>query len=103
MMSIFYTGELFAIYHSKEERRSSLNMRRRVIEVFLVVAVMTFAAVFSAFADQEKAAPITKMGGNTASAITASAPQPGWLERNTLTGDWGAVRTTRRAFFCRAG
>ena len=68
-------------------------MRRRFIEVFLAVAVMTFAAGFSAFADQEKAAPITKMGGDTASAITAAAPQPGWLERDTLTGDWGGARS----------
>jgi hypothetical protein len=37
-------------------------MRRRVIQIFLVVAVMTFAAEFSAMAAQEEAAPITKMG-----------------------------------------
>lgn len=73
--------------------RGEINMRRRVTEVFLVVAVMTFAAGFSAFAAQEEAAPVTKMGGDTASAIAASAPQPGWLERDRLTGDWGGLRS----------
>ena len=61
--------------------RGEINMRRRVTEVFLVVAVMTFAAGFSAFAAQEEAGPVTKMGGDTASAIAASAPQPGWYQR----------------------
>ena len=52
-------------------------MRRRVIVVFLVVAVMTFAAGFSASAAQDETAPIINTG---------------WLERDTLIGDWGGVR-----------
>jgi porin len=47
-------------------------MGNRVIMVFLAVAVMTFAAGFSASAAQAEA-----------------APSPGWLERDTLIGDWG--------------
>ena len=69
-----------------------LNMRR-VIEVFLAVAVMTFAAGFSAVAAQEEAVPIINTGGETTPATTAPAPSPGWLERDTLTGDWGGGRT----------
>jgi len=64
---------------------------RRVIEVFLAMAVMTFAAGFSAVAAQEEAAPSSNTGGETTPAITAPAPPPGWLERDTLTGDWAAV------------
>ena len=67
-------------------------MRRRVIEVFLAVAVMTFAAGFSAVAAQDEAAPIINTGGETTPTMTASAPPTGWLERDTLTGDWGGVR-----------
>ena len=52
-------------------------MRRRVIGVFLAVAVMTFAAGFSASAAQDE---------------TATIINKGWLERDTLTGDWGGVR-----------
>jgi porin len=66
---------------------------RRVIAVFLVVAIMTFAAGFSALAAQEEAAPIINVGGETTPAITVPAPPPGWLERDTLTGDWGGGRT----------
>jgi porin len=49
-------------------------MRRRIIPIFLAVAVMTFAAGFSAMAAQEEATP-------------------GLLERDTLTGDWAGART----------
>jgi porin len=66
---------------------------RRVIGVFLVVAIMTFAAGFSAAAAQEEAAPTLSTGGETTPATTAPAPPPGWLERDTLTGDWGGGRT----------
>jgi porin len=68
-------------------------MRRRAIEAFLAVAAMTFVAGFSAVAAQEESAPIINTGGETTPTITASAPQPGWLERDTLTGDWGGSRT----------
>jgi hypothetical protein len=72
--------------------REGLNLIRRVIEVFLAVAVMTFAAGFSAVAAQEETAPIIHTGGETSPAITAAAAPPGWLERDTLTSDWGGVR-----------
>ena len=68
-------------------------MRTRVIEVLLAVAVMTFAAGFSALAAQEEAAPIINTTGETTPSTTAPAPPPGWLERDTLTGDWGGGRT----------
>jgi porin len=68
-------------------------MRNRIIGAFLAVAVMIFAAGFNALAAQEAAAPVNKMDSDTASAITASAPQPGLLERDRLTGDWGGTRT----------
>jgi porin len=68
-------------------------MRTRIIEVLLAVAAMTFAAGFSALAAQEEAAPTLGTGGETTPAINAPAPPPGWLERDTLTGDWGGGRT----------
>jgi porin len=52
-------------------------MRNRVIGVFLAVAVMTFAAGFSASAAEEEAVPIINKG---------------WLERETLMGDFGGIR-----------
>jgi porin len=70
-----------------------MNMRRRVMGVILSMAIMILTAGFSAFADQEKEAPVIRIGGDTASAITASAAEPGWLERDTLTGDWGGLRS----------
>jgi hypothetical protein len=66
---------------------------RRVIGVFLAAAIMTYAAWFSAAAAQEKAVPGSNTGGETTPAVTAPAPPPGWLERETLTGDWGGGRT----------
>jgi porin len=65
-------------------------MGRRVFEVFLAVAAMTFGAGFSAVAAQEQAAPTINAGGETTSASAASAP--GWLERDMLIGDWGGTR-----------
>ena len=67
-------------------------MRTRVIEVLLAVTAMTFATECDALAAEEKAAPIINMGGGTTPATTAPAPPPGWLDRDTLTGDWGGVR-----------
>jgi porin len=68
-------------------------MIRKVIKVYLAVAVMTFAVGFSAAAAQAEAAPIIYTGGETNPAIAKSAPSPGWLERDALTGDWGGART----------
>jgi len=67
-------------------------VRARVIEVLLLVAALTFAITCSALAAQEEEAPIINTGDETAPAITTPAPTPGWLERDTLTGDWGGVR-----------
>lgn len=66
-------------------------MRTRLIELLAVVA-MTFATGRSALAAQEKAVPMINTSGDTTPAITAPAPQPGWLERDTLTGDWAGGR-----------
>jgi porin len=52
-------------------------MRTRIIEVFLLAA-MTLAI---------------RGGASAAPAITSPAPPSGWLERDTLTGDWGGSRT----------
>ncbi len=68
-------------------------MRTKVIEVLLAVAAMTLAITCSALAAQEEAAPSSTMGGETTPTISAPAPPPGWLERDTLTGDWGGART----------
>jgi porin len=68
-------------------------MRRRVIEICVAVAVLTFAAGFSSVAAQEEVAPIINTGGEPTPTVTASASQPGWLERDRLTGDWGGVRS----------
>ena len=67
-------------------------MRRRVIAVFLVVALMIFAAGISAVTAEE-AAPIIHTGGETTPPVIAPARPLGWLERDTLTGDWGGART----------
>ena len=53
---------------------------------------MTFAAGFSAAAAQEGAAPTLSRGGESPPTINATAPPPGWLERDTLTDDWAGVR-----------
>jgi porin len=59
----------------------------------LLAAAMTFAIGWNALAAQEEAAPIITMGAETTPTIPAPAPPPGWLERDTLTGDWGGGRT----------
>ena len=48
-----------------------------------------FATTDCALAAQEMAATNSDMGGNTAPTITAP---PDWLNRDTLTGDWGGAR-----------
>ena len=68
-------------------------MISKVIEMLLVVVAMTFATGCSALADQGNAVPINNMGREATPAITVSALAPGWLERDTLTGDWGGDRT----------
>jgi porin len=70
-----------------------LNITRRVMGVLLAVAVMTFAAGLSAVSAQSDAvANISTSGEITAAKALPPAPQPGWLGRDTLTGDWGGVR-----------
>jgi porin len=54
---------------------------------------MTFAAGLGTLAAEEEPAQIINGGSETIPTITASAPPPGWLERDTLTGDWGSSRT----------
>jgi len=68
-------------------------MRTRVIQALLVVMAMTLAIGWSAAAAQEKAAPSINLGGGTTPAAKASTGPPGWLDRDTLTGDWGGGRT----------
>jgi porin len=67
-------------------------MRTRIIEVFLLAA-MTLAIRGGASAAQEEAPQVINMGGKIPPAITSPAPPSGWLERDTLTGDWGGSRT----------
>lgn len=67
-------------------------MRNRVLELVFLMAALTLAITGSALAAQESE-PALKMGGETAPAINVPAPQAGWLERDTLTGDWGGART----------
>jgi hypothetical protein len=72
---------------------------RRVIniEVWLAVAVMTFAVGLSVADAQEQAAPTHSTGGQTTPATTESAPPTGWRERDTFTGNWGGGRTWLKA------
>lgn len=68
-------------------------MRASVIAAFLAAVALTFAFNCSALAAQEEAAPNGNMGGATVTDTAAPAPAPGWLERESLTGDWGGART----------
>ena len=67
-------------------------MKSRVTEVFLAVAAVTFAVGYSALAGLEEAPPIITMGGESFLTAAVPAPQPSWLERDRLTGDWGGAR-----------
>jgi porin len=67
-------------------------MRNKGFEVLLLAAVMILAIGWSAWSAQE-AAPSSNTSGETAPANTVPASQPGWLGRETLTGDWGGGRT----------
>jgi porin len=51
-------------------------MRKRFIKIFFAMAVMTFMAASGIFASEN-----------------ASLAQPGWLEKETMIGDWGGART----------
>jgi len=68
-------------------------MRIRAIEVLLLVMAFTFTAGFNAFAAQEDAPPAITVGSEPVSAATTTTHQTGWLERDSLTGDWGGGRT----------
>jgi porin len=68
-------------------------MRTRIIEVVLGVAALTFAIAGSASAAQTEAAPVIDTGEAITPATTDATPPPSWLDRDTLTGDWGGART----------
>jgi porin len=61
--------------------------------MFLLMAMMLLGTGRLALAAQEEPTLINKPGGGAPPPVTAPAPQPGWLERDTLTGDWGGSRT----------
>jgi len=54
--------------------------------------VIILSAGFGAAAPQEEP-PNLNTGGGTTPANIVSAASTGWLERDTLTGDWGGART----------
>jgi porin len=68
------------------------NLKRRAVTMFSAMAVMIVATGLGSVAAQEKPIPIVDGGSASAPASTASEPTPGWLERDTLTGDWDGVR-----------
>ena len=74
------------------DQAGGANLIRRAVNIFLAVAVMAFAAGLATVAAAEEPAPIINSSSESASISNASAPAAGWLERDTLTGDWGGVR-----------
>jgi carbohydrate-selective porin OprB len=68
-------------------------MRTGMVAVLAAMVAVTPAVASGALADEQKAAPITTEGGDTTFIINAPESPPGWLERNTLTGDWDGGRT----------
>jgi carbohydrate-selective porin OprB len=71
------------------------TLKRRAVTMFLAMAFMIVAAGLGIVAAEEEPAPIVDAGSGgsaSASSTTPSAPTPGWLERDTLTGDWGGLR-----------
>jgi porin len=66
-------------------------MGRTAIAAFLAARVMMFASGPCSVAAQEEATAEVNTGAIPAKADPAQAP-PGWLKRDTLTGDWGGVR-----------
>lgn len=68
-------------------------MRTQVIGVLLMLAVITFGNRWGAWAAQPNVESIHNTGGGVTPTIIESPKQPGWLERDRLTGDWGGDRT----------
>ena len=56
------------------------------------MAVMVLIAGWGCVTAQEKPTPIVDGRSTSASATTAPEPMPGFLERDSLTGDWGGAR-----------
>ena len=73
-----------------------MNARRTAfmaLEVLLAVAALTFAVSGRALAVPEEVTTPASTDGESTPAPGTPAPSPGWLERDTLTGDWGGGRT----------
>jgi len=76
-------------YEDFFKKMAERKAKKQAKKVLLLALVMMSSIGWSAQASQE-ASSIVSMGGET----TFSTPaQPGWLERDTLTGDWGGART----------
>ena len=67
-------------------------MKTRIICFLLAMAALTLVTVGGAWSNLEPSAPTPNQGGETTSPATGPTP-PGWLVRDTLTGDWGGGRT----------
>lgn len=68
-------------------------MRTKAFGVLFALAFATFATGWGAWADQRNTEPIYNKDGEITLGTTETHAQPGWLERDTLTGDWGGGRT----------
>jgi porin len=68
-------------------------MRTRIIEVVLGLAAFAFALAGSSSAALPDAPPVIDAGAAVTPANATPAPPPSWLDRDTLTDDWGGVRT----------
>jgi porin len=66
--------EFFKKMAERKAKKQAKKVQNRSIKVLLLVTAITLAISCNAMAAQEEAAP-------------------GWLERDTLTGDWGGART----------
>jgi porin len=66
--------DFFKKMAERKAKKQAKKVQNRSIKVLLLVTAITLAISCSAMAAQEEAAP-------------------GWLERDTLTGDWGGART----------
>ncbi|MEI6154479.1 MAG: carbohydrate porin [Deltaproteobacteria bacterium] len=65
----------------------------RVIRTFLLITILALTANAGVLAAEENTAAVDVASGEITAAAAPSAPPPGWLERDTLTGDWGGGRT----------
>jgi hypothetical protein len=63
------------------------------LKVLLAVTTLTFAVSGRALDDPEEATSPANTEGESTPAPGTPAPSPSWLERDTLTGDWGGGRT----------